>query len=74
MFVSACEAEMGRVKRNRASNVFDLIPDAMHALNERVSSTALLLNCFRRFSAFAITSPAGCHGFHLFHKIDAVEC
>ncbi|MEX2273101.1 MAG: hypothetical protein WD690_16640 [Vicinamibacterales bacterium] len=45
------EAKMCRVERDRASDVLDLIPDAVHALNECVPSTALLLSglgCFSR--------------------------
>ena len=44
------EAQVCRIERDRASKVFDLIPDAMHALDEGVPSTSMLLSCFHRFS------------------------
>ena len=31
-----CEAQMCRVKSDRASRIFDLISDTMHGLDERV--------------------------------------
>jgi hypothetical protein len=32
------ETKMRRVERDRASHIFDLVSDAVHALNERVSN------------------------------------
>jgi len=44
LLVSEREAEMRRVERDRPGDVFDLISDTVHALDERVTSTALLLS------------------------------
>src|SRR5687767_5687498 len=38
------KAEMGRIERHRASDVCDLISDAVHALNEGMTSGARLLS------------------------------